>query len=282
MGMNSNFGKTLRFLRQSKNKKITDLADEYLSKSQISRFERGESEISFSRLLNLINKLNISFDEFLFFSHYDLSNIETLVINIQKELSANKIQSIEQLIESLQYDDSKILEKIMIKSILSENKKNFLPTKEEIEIVTDYLFGVEIWGRFELILLGNCANIINYNFLFLLTKEMLNKMHLDNSSMKNKKILLQLSINCLIKSIDNMAQENCKFLRLKIESLLTDELFFYEQTIFLYVNGYYKFQFNIDKESGTKEMNDALQIFKVLNQVELYNNYKKHFLNLKS
>ena len=45
--MKSNLGQTLRKIRKSKNISITQLEDDYLSKSQISRFERGESEISF-------------------------------------------------------------------------------------------------------------------------------------------------------------------------------------------------------------------------------------------
>lgn len=39
--MNSNLGNTLRKIRKSKGISITAIADEYLSKSQISRFERG-------------------------------------------------------------------------------------------------------------------------------------------------------------------------------------------------------------------------------------------------
>ena len=63
--MKSSFGKTLRTVRKGKQVSITSLADEHLSKSQISRFERGESEISCIRLINLLDKLNISMDEFL-------------------------------------------------------------------------------------------------------------------------------------------------------------------------------------------------------------------------
>ena len=62
--MDKELGKTLRRLRQGKQVSISSLADEHLSKSQISRFERGESEISCSRLLNLLDKLNITIDEF--------------------------------------------------------------------------------------------------------------------------------------------------------------------------------------------------------------------------
>ena len=50
--MKSHLGKTLRKIRVGKHVSLNAVADEYLSKSQISRFERGESEISCTRLIN--------------------------------------------------------------------------------------------------------------------------------------------------------------------------------------------------------------------------------------
>lgn len=44
--MKSKLGITLRKVRKGKQISICSVSDEYLSKSQISRFERGESEIS--------------------------------------------------------------------------------------------------------------------------------------------------------------------------------------------------------------------------------------------
>ena len=43
--MKFNLGKTLRKIRKGKQISICSVADEHLSKSQISRFERGESEM---------------------------------------------------------------------------------------------------------------------------------------------------------------------------------------------------------------------------------------------
>ena len=54
--MNTSLGKTLRILRKGKQVSLTSLADDSLSKSQISRFERGESEISCVRLMNLLGQ----------------------------------------------------------------------------------------------------------------------------------------------------------------------------------------------------------------------------------
>lgn len=51
--MKSKLGMTLRKVRKGKQVSLSSVADEHLSKSQISRFERGESEISCTRLINI-------------------------------------------------------------------------------------------------------------------------------------------------------------------------------------------------------------------------------------
>ncbi|HFR3160680.1 TPA: helix-turn-helix domain-containing protein, partial [Streptococcus suis] len=75
--MKLHLGKTLRKVRQGKQISLCSLADEHLSKSQISRFERGESEISCVRLINILDKLNISLDEFLILHDSDYTNTES-------------------------------------------------------------------------------------------------------------------------------------------------------------------------------------------------------------
>lgn len=59
--MKSKLGVTLRKIRKGKQISLCSVADEHLSKSQISRFERGESEISCIRLINILDKLHLKF-----------------------------------------------------------------------------------------------------------------------------------------------------------------------------------------------------------------------------
>ena len=63
--MKSKLGITLRKIRKGKKISLSSIADSNLSKSQISRFERGESEISCIRLINILDKLHITLDEFI-------------------------------------------------------------------------------------------------------------------------------------------------------------------------------------------------------------------------
>ncbi|EHI64793.1 DNA-binding helix-turn-helix protein [Streptococcus pseudoporcinus LQ 940-04] len=77
--MLSKLGKTLRKVRKGKQVSLSSVADEHLSKSQISRFERGESEISCIRLINILDKLHISLDEFLILRDNDYPKTASLL-----------------------------------------------------------------------------------------------------------------------------------------------------------------------------------------------------------
>ena len=79
---------------------LCSVADEHLSKSQISRFERGESEISCIRLINILDKLHITLDELLILHDKDYINTESftnLVQYIRKQYSSQSIDNISRL-----------------------------------------------------------------------------------------------------------------------------------------------------------------------------------------
>ncbi|VTS99326.1 helix-turn-helix domain-containing protein [Streptococcus dysgalactiae] len=276
--MKSNLGKTLRKIRQGKQISLCSVADEYLSKSQISRFERGESEISCIRLINILDKLYITLDEFLILHDKDYTNSETfanLVQYIRKHYLAQNINNIACLLSDTSIYTLNSFEKTMVKSILHTMDSNVIPSDEELLQLTDYLFKVEKWGYYEIILLGNCVRTINYNSYFLLTKEMLNNYIYSSLNKTNKRIVTQLAINCLILSIDKEKFSNCSYLIDEIKALLDNELNFYEQTVFLYATGYYEFKQQSD--TGIEKMKQAIQVLDILGEDKLKLHYTDHF-----
>ncbi len=276
--MKSKLGKTLRKVRKGKQISICSVSDEYLSKSQISRFERGESEISCIRLINILDKLHITLDEFLILHDKDYTNTESfanLVQYIRKQYSLQNINSIKHILSDSSNYTLNFFEEIMVKSILYSMDSTIFPSEEELLQLTDYLFKVENWGYYEIILLGNCVRTINYNSYFLLTKEMLNNYIYSSLNKTNKRIVTQLTINCLILSIDKDEFSNCSYLIKEIKKLLNNELNFYEQTVFLYATGYYEFKRELS--SGIEKMKQAIQVLDILGEVKLKLHYTDHF-----
>lgn len=279
--MKSKLGITLRKVRNGKQISLCSVADEHLSKSQISRFERGESEISCIRLINILDKLHITLDEFLILHDEDYTNTESfanLVQYIRKQYSSQSINNIASLLSDISNYTLNSFEKTMVKSILHTMDSSVIPSDEELLQLTDYLFKVEKWGYYEIILLGNCVRTINYNSYFLLTKEMLNNYIYSSLNKTNRRIVTQLAINCFILSIDKEEFSNCSYLINEIKGLLENELNFYEQTVFLYATGYYEFKRQLS--SGIETMKQAIQVLDILGEDELKLHYTSHFNKL--
>ncbi|WP_172931744.1 Rgg/GadR/MutR family transcriptional regulator [Streptococcus sp. 79] len=276
--MKSKLGITLRKVRKGKQISLCSVADEHLSKSQISRFERGESEISCIRLINILDKLHITLDEFLVLHNEDYTNAElfaNLVQYIRKQYSSYNIKNIAALLSDSSHYTLNSFEKTMIKSILHTMDSSIIPSNKELLQLTDYLFKVEKWGYYEITLLGNCVRTINYNSYFLLTKEMMNNYIYSSLNKTNKRIVTQLAINCLILSVDKEEFSNCTYLITEIKALLDNELNFYEQTVFLYATGYFEFKRHSD--SGIEKMKHAIQVLDILGEDKLKLHYTSHF-----
>lgn len=279
--MKSKLGITLRKVRKGKQISLCSVADEHLSKSQISRFERGESEISCIRLINILDKLHVTLDEFLILHDDDYTNSESfanLVQYIRKQYSSQSIDNIACLLSDTTNYTLDPLEKTMVKSILHTMDSRIIPSDEELLQLTDYLFKVEKWGYYEIIIFGNCARTINYNSYFLLTKELLKNYIYSSLNKTNKRMVTQLAINCLILSIDEEKFSNCSYLISEIKTLLDNEFNFYEQTVFLYATGYYEFKRQLS--SGIEKMKQAIQVLDILREDKLKLHYTDHFNKL--
>ena len=62
---------------------------------------------------------------------------------------------------------------------------------------------------------------------------------------------------------------------LKISILLENELNYYEQTVFLYTQGYFEYKKNDD--TGKLKMQQAIQIFDFLDEQAMKNYYTEHY-----
>jgi len=58
-------GEIYRELRLDKGTKLSNYIDKGFSKSQLSRFERGETEISLIKFLSALDFINVSIEEFM-------------------------------------------------------------------------------------------------------------------------------------------------------------------------------------------------------------------------
>lgn len=225
--------------------------------------------------MHLLEKLNLGLDEFILF-HQSTTGEQNHFLNhlnyIEREYHQNNIDKLKQLLSNESFALTE-LEQIMVKSIIHPLAPEMAPQKEELLALTDYLFKVESWGIYEIVLFGNCVRSLPYQTYFLLTKEMLGNTILTSN---NKKIIIQVAINCMIVSVDENEFKNGEYLIQEINKHLKHELFYYEKTVFLYATGY--FEFKQHKQSGQTKMKQAIQVFELLGENHLKQEYEKHYL----
>lgn len=199
----NNIGSLFKGLRKSKNLSLSDVSGELISLSFISKFERGESEISLSRFLILLSNLNVTIDEF--FTLYENEHpdeIRELMTKVVASLTKKDVSGLKstQQEEKEKYRNTEkrrfLYNSIMVNAFVSDITNESMD-KKDIQILTDFLFGVEYWGNYELMLLGNSMASINIESLNLLIKEVITKSEDVANTESNYILIIDLLLNAI-------------------------------------------------------------------------------------
>lgn len=231
-------GALLKKIRLSKNLTLKELASDYLSVSFLSKFERGESDISLSRFFLLLDKLDVSIEEFYgILSQDNPTHTEKLLESASKAYYQNDILLLQKYAREERHkfevtqDKSFLYNSIMLESFLA-SVSNKEVDENKVRELTDYLFSIEQWGKRELIILGNSMSFISTQTLNILTKEIVYRTRLFGNSDSNQRIRLSLLINAA-----------SEFLRRDELDLINDsgipEVLLYERHELIFVMGTY-------------------------------------------
>lgn len=78
-----NYGEAFRYFRKLNGYSLEYAAADSISKSQLSRFERGENEISLSTFFELLSNINVSIENFCnHLEHYKRSERDDFLVNL--------------------------------------------------------------------------------------------------------------------------------------------------------------------------------------------------------
>ena len=212
-------GTIFRELRLSKGMTLEEASKGIVSLPFLSKFERGEHEITSNKFIRLLSRLNISYREFeLILGHLEGYSQTAFLQQLSTALVNNDLALLNQL-----YDDQKILLKQYSDSrfehnliIISQyiNLLNGLPFEpHKIKKITDYLYRVEEWGEYELVLFGNSLNFIPIEKIYNLSKIAINRSAIFSKSPKHVNelsIIIGNIIHTLIENehFDNFAEIN--------------------------------------------------------------------------
>lgn len=286
--MKYNYGSVFRILRENKNISISSLADEYISKGMISKFERDTSDISVSRFFHLLEKIKISPDEFFFSKNqYKSEGFNELLSIIQKCVLTNNITKLKNTLktETNKYKETANqyykLNCIMLAAVIMnmENNKNVI-SDENLHILTNYLFKCENWGYYELTLYANSMSALPINSIIAFSKSLPQKI----LSMKSSNKILELGFNVILNTLDLCMRfnkkETAKYFLDSLENLNLPETMLFEHTLLKLYKGIYITKFKIDYPEDNNLIEEALTIFKLAGSIELHAIFSKNVQEL--
>ena len=276
--MKYNYGSIFRTMRENKNISISSLADEYVSKGMISKFERDECEISISRFFHLLEKIKVRPDEFFFSKNqYKSEGFGELLSIIQKSVLTGNINRLRKTLDNeiIRYnttgDKYCRLNCIMLEAVISEissDKKGI--SDEDLKFIIDYLFRCENWGHYELILYANSMSAFPIDSVIEFSKSVPQKILLMRESGRILEIGFNVILNTLVLCIKFNKRESSRYFLASLERLDLPETMLFEHALLKLHKGVYMSKFYNEGSESSSLIEEALSIFKLAGCLELY------------
>lgn len=275
------FGKTLKFIREGKGKSLAEVAKGHISTSQLSRFENGESDITVSKLFGVLAEMNVDVDEFVYasqdFKKDELTRIlEQLKqsIYIRDVVTIKKILS-EQLAKAER--DSRRgfhrLNAILIAYKLRNLDKTIVVSKEDTAFLTDYLFRVENWSYYEILLFANTIDKLGHQTMMLFCRELIHRTQFYREMKQHRLVVSQVLLSAYLVSVQTKELVDAIFLEKTIEGLLFDETEIFERILFKFGKAFYDYQ-NTGTSNAILEMRKCIGLLRAVDSQNIADWYE--------
>lgn len=268
--MDTNLGRTFRRLRKFKNMEIKEVASEDISYAQISKFERGQTDMTLTKFLSSLKAINVSLEEFyheayfstLFFDYDFYQKFE-----IEDKEKLHQLLKIETDLLTLHPSIKRYkLNIIQIKSQLHLIDPNIQVNKKDIFYLKEYLLSINKFCTYELYLYSSCLSLLDNKTQEQLIQKIITTEdeYLDFISPKILKIILRL----IPIFIENIFLDSLPLLFTYLESHTKSDLFFYEKVTTVYLKALYELKINPENHEASSLLNSYTEAFKLFNSLE--------------
>jgi transcriptional regulator with XRE-family HTH domain len=166
------YGQIFQQIREDRGIKRSQLADTLVSASMIGKFERGDSRLSFDRVVHLVEKMNLSIEEFLLFARDGERGtaLENEIFKFDKQgsagwQSAQELYAFSQHLKRLQEKIPNDVSLQLGEQLFSfgalrmhyyEQNQSFdidkftIKMQSALQPIRHYLFQTQTWGRQEI------------------------------------------------------------------------------------------------------------------------------------
>lgn len=280
-----NLGEVFKELRKSRNISLQEATGGEFTYSMLSKFERGEADLSSMKLITALDNIHSDLNEFMYLVRgFSQKQILAFQENLWELYDREGIDSLQSLYEETtrKYRSSAktsyLLQMIRIKSLLVFFDSEIRATDEELTFLYDYFFTIDIWGNYELELFSTISTLFPLPLYFKYSREMLQKTDLLGSLPSNKVGIDTILINGLFKAIEEKDKLKADYFVFQIEKRELPESQAYLKIIYMIAKGYYDTIFNV-KNKGLEKIQRGIAILQDLEYVDGARYYENYFAN---
>lgn len=193
----------------------------------------------------------------------------------QNDIQGMKLLLISQLEKNSPQKKFHKLNVILIKIRLQELSGETYYTDEDLDYLSDYLFSVDYWGCYELLLFMNTLDVFNHDMFMVLSKEMSRRSDFYKEIPNHRRLISTMLLNGYIACIDREEFIDALYFEKQLNSCFFIETEVYERLVFLYAKNLYKLKKRNDKRA-ILEMQKCIGMMKLLSCNHLAETFEKH------
>lgn len=280
-----NLGEVFKELRKSRNVSLQEATGGEFTYSMLSKFERGEADLSSMKLITALDNIHSDLNEFMYLVRgFSQKQFLAFQENLWELYDREGIDSLQSLYEETtqKYRSSAkkeyLLQMIRIKSLLVFFDSEIRATDEELTFLYDYFFTIDIWGNYELELFSTISTLFPLPLYFKYSREMLQKTDLLGFLPSNKVAIDTILINGLFKAIEEKDKLKADYFVFQIDKRELPESQAYLKIIYMIAKGYYDTIFKVENK-GLEKIQRGITILQDLEYVDGARYYENYFAN---
>ena len=275
------FGEVFKKFRESRGLRLKDVAKAGISTSQLSRFEKGETDLTISKFMLILDEINMPIEEFIYAVHdFHRDELNELLSKVRHFVSNHDIEGLKRLLYSQMESDPKQekfhkLNIVLLKIRLQDLSGESYYSSDDLSYLTDYLFSVEYWGYYELLIYSNTLDVLKHDVFMVLAREMSRRSDFYKEIPKNRRLISTMLLNGYITCVEREKFMDALYFEKQLNQCFFIETEVYERLVFQYAQYLYRYK----KEKDCKaiiEMRKCIAAMELVGSNHLAQTYEGH------
>ena len=206
--------------------------------------------------------------------------LNELLSKVRQFVSNHDIDGLKKLLYSQMESDPKQekfhkLNIILLKIRLQDLSGEAYYSSGDLSYLTDYLFSVEYWGYYELLIFSNTLDVLKHDVFMVLAREMYRRSDFYKEIPNNRRLISSMLLNGYITCVEREKFLDALYFEKQLNQCFFTETEIYERLVFQYAQHLYHYK----KEKDCKaiiEMRKCIGAMKLAGSNHLAKTYEGH------